>query len=75
VATALEGFANLPEFVRGCAERARAAILASPRPEALAKKLEHGREDVGIALEIDRFADQRLALGFVDERFAEVRKA
>lgn len=73
VATALEGFANLPDFVRECAERGRAQALASPRPDALAKKLATGREDIEIALEIDR-VDQLLSLDFVDPLFARVVK-
>lgn len=74
VATALEGFANLPEFVRECAEGARERIIASPRPELLAKKIVTGAEDVKIALDIDRVGGQLLTLRFLDDaRFAEVR--
>jgi phosphosulfolactate phosphohydrolase-like enzyme len=73
VATALEGFTNLPEFVRECAENARARILASPRPAHLSAKLHTGADDVRIALEIDRFP-QALTLAFDDSILAEVRK-
>lgn len=73
VATALEGFSNMPEFVRQCAESARERILASPRPEHLAGKLQNGRDDVRIALEIDR-VQQVLSLQFNDSILAEVRK-
>ena len=75
VATALEGFTNLPEFVRECAESARERILASPRPGLLAKKISTGADDVKIALDIDRVGEQVLALEFVAPCFAEVRNA
>ncbi len=73
IATALEGFSNLPEFVRQCAENAREQILASPRPEHLAGKLKNGVEDVRIALEIDRVS-QVLTLSFDETLLAEVKK-
>lgn len=74
VATALEGFPNIPDFVRQCAEQAKEKILASPRPEILAGKISTGAEDVKIALELDKFS-QVLALKFEageDPLFAEV---
>lgn len=72
VATALEGFANLPEFVKQCGMQARERILASDRPEILFKKLPTGREDIAIALDLDRFS-QVLTLDFSkDPIFAEV---
>ena len=74
VATALEGFSNLPEFVRECAARARERILASSRPEVLTRKIVTGADDVRISLEIDRVGDQVLSLNFLDPLFAEVRK-
>jgi phosphosulfolactate phosphohydrolase-like enzyme len=73
VATALEGFTNIPEFVRECAESALVRIAASPRPALLSKKLATGTDDVKIALDVDRVGDQLLALHFVDSLFAEVR--
>jgi phosphosulfolactate phosphohydrolase-like enzyme len=73
VATALEGFSNMPEFVRECAESGKARILASPRPSILAGKLVTGVEDVEIALEIDRVS-QVLSLRFDDSVLAEVKK-
>jgi phosphosulfolactate phosphohydrolase-like enzyme len=75
VATALEGFANLPEFVSECAQAARERILASPRPENLARKLLTGADDVRIALEVDRFPEQLLELQFIDEKFAQIRRS
>ncbi|MGZ3693006.1 MAG: 2-phosphosulfolactate phosphatase [Bdellovibrionota bacterium] len=64
VATALEGFANIPDFVQQCAMQAKEKILSSPRPEVLAKKLVNtGVEDVRLALEIDRYSEV-LALSF-----------
>jgi phosphosulfolactate phosphohydrolase-like enzyme len=74
MATALEGFANLPDFVSGCAAQAKEKILASPRPAHLAQKLITGAEDVAIALEVDRF-DQVLSLEFeANGLFAKVVK-
>jgi phosphosulfolactate phosphohydrolase-like enzyme len=76
MATALEGFAIMPEFVRQCAEQARDRILASPRPAHLSGKIPTGAEDVRVALEVDRFS-QVLALEFepgANSLFAEVRK-
>ncbi len=73
VATALEGFSNIPEFVTECAESARERILASPRPAHLSAKLPTGAEDVHIALGIDRWA-QVLSLSFDDSQLAEVRR-
>lgn len=73
MATALEGFATLPDFVRECAISARAKILESPRPETLARKLAHGREDIERALEVDRY-DHVLWCDFAEERFAAVKK-
>lgn len=67
VATALEGFSNIPDFVRQCAAQAKEKILASPRPEVLAKKLVNtGVEDVRLALEVDRYSEV-LALSFEDD--------
>lgn len=63
VATALEGFANIPDFVRQCGMQAKEKILASPRPDVLAGKLPTGVEDARIALDLDRF-DQVLSLAF-----------
>jgi phosphosulfolactate phosphohydrolase-like enzyme len=71
VATALSGFANIPDFVRQCAEQAKEKILASGRPETLDKKLATGREDVRISLEIDRFK-QNAWLDFEGALFAKV---
>jgi len=73
VATALEGFSNLPEFVRECGENARERILASPRPANLAAKIPTGAEDIKIALEIDR-TPQVLSLAFDDSILAKVIK-
>lgn len=73
IATALEGFSNIPEFVQQCAQQARERILASPRPEVLAGKLPTGVEDVKIALDVDRF-EHVLALQFEDGPFARVEK-
>ncbi len=73
VATALEGFANIPDFVRQCAEAGKERILASPRPVHLAGKLATGTDDVRIALEIDRFP-QLLSLKFDGSLLAEVVK-
>jgi phosphosulfolactate phosphohydrolase-like enzyme len=73
VATALEGFSNMPDFVRQCAEAGRERILASHRPTHLAGKLVTGAEDVRIALEIDR-CPQVLSIEFDDSPLAEVRK-
>ncbi len=71
VATALEGFSNLPDFVRQCAETGRERILASPRPTHLAAKLVTGADDIRIALEIDR-SPKLLSLRFDDSVLAEV---
>lgn len=73
VATALEGFSNIPDFVRQCAEAGKERILASPRPTHLAGKLSTGADDVKIALEIDRFP-QLLSLRFDGSLLAEVIK-
>lgn len=73
LATALEGFSNIPEFVSECAENAKAKILASHRPEHLYKKLRFGREDISIALDLDRFS-QVLSLQFTHPLFANVVK-
>ena len=73
VATALEGFANIPDFVRQCAESGKERILASHRPGHLAGKLTTGTDDVRIALEIDRFP-QLLSLKFDGSLLAEVVK-
>ncbi len=73
MATALEGFSNLPDFVRQCAEQARDRILASDRPRVLAAKLSTGEQDVAMALELDRYR-QVLSLEFEDNPlFAEVK--
>lgn len=63
MATALEGFATLPEFVRQCGEQAQEKILLSPRPGALAAKISTGMNDARIALELDRYSHV-LALDF-----------
>lgn len=74
VATALEGFSNIPDFVRQCGTQARERILASPRPKHLAGKIPTGAEDVRIALDLDRY-DHVLSLEFGDHPlFAEVVK-
>lgn len=73
VATALEGFTNIPDFVRQCAETGKERILASPRPGLLAKKLVTGADDVRIALEIDR-TPNLLSLQFDDSTLARVLK-
>ena len=73
VATALEGFANIPDFVRQCAESGKERILASHRPTHLAGKLTTGADDVKIALEIDR-SPQLLSLRFDGSLLAEVIK-
>lgn len=72
VATALEGFANMPDFVRQCADQAKEKILASSRPVRLEKKIPTGKEDVAIALDIDRY-QRVLSLRFEESGlFAEV---
>ncbi len=73
MATALEGFANLPEFVRQCAEQAKERIIASGRPAHLTQKLPTGKEDVTIAMDIDRFT-QIAHLEFENDLFAKVLK-
>lgn len=73
VATALEGFFNIPDFVRQCAEAGRERILASPRPAHLAGKLATGADDVRLSLEIDRYP-QLLSLRFDGSLLAEVIK-
>ena len=55
VATALEGYFSLPEFVSACAKQAKERILQSGRVEYLSQKLPTGQEDTAIALSIDRF--------------------
>jgi phosphosulfolactate phosphohydrolase-like enzyme len=72
MATALEGFANLPDFVRQCASKAKEEILASGRPDFLSKKLSTGLEDVTLAMDIDRFS-QIAYLSFESELFAQVK--
>lgn len=66
VATALEGFANMPDFVRQCGEQAVERVQSSPRPAALAGKISTGAEDARLALSLDRF-DQVLCLEFEPE--------
>lgn len=56
VAAALDGYSNLPEFVKSCAERAVSLIKASGRSDHLAGKLATGLEDVTIAMDVDRFS-------------------
>jgi phosphosulfolactate phosphohydrolase-like enzyme len=63
VATALEGFANMPEFVRQCGEQAVDRVRNSPRPAELAAKISTGAEDAALALSLDRY-DQVLCLDF-----------
>lgn len=74
VATALEGFSNMPDFVRQCAEAGKERILASPRPKILAGKLLTGTDDVRIALEVDRTPNV-LSLRFDSSVLAEVVRA
>jgi len=71
MATALEGFANMPDFVSQCAAAAKEKIIASGRPEFLSQKLPTGREDVTIAMDIDRFS-QLAFLEFESDIFARV---
>lgn len=73
VATALEGFSNIPDFVCQCAQAGKDRILASPRPTLLAGKLATGADDVKIALEIDR-TPYLLSLEFDDSILARVVK-
>jgi len=73
VATALEGFSNIPDFVLQCAQAGKERILGSPRPKLLAGKLATGAEDVKIALEIDR-TPNLLSLQFDDSILARVLK-
>lgn len=63
IATALEGFSNMPEFVRQCADNAREQIVASGRPAHLEQKLSTGKADMEISLHIDRLP-QVLSLEF-----------
>jgi phosphosulfolactate phosphohydrolase-like enzyme len=72
MATALEGFANMPEFVHQCGMQAREQILACGRVEHLREKLPTGAEDTEIALSLDRFP-QVLYLDFQGPFFAEVK--
>jgi phosphosulfolactate phosphohydrolase-like enzyme len=74
MATALEGFANLPEFVRQCANQAREQIIASGRPAFLTQKLSTGGEDTTLSMEIDRY-QKVLALRFETPLFARVEEA
>lgn len=74
MATALEGFSNMPEFVHQCGLQAREQILACGRVEHLRGKLSTGAEDTEIALSLDRFP-QVLKLEFLDPLFARVKKA
>lgn len=55
VATALEGYSDMPEFVHACAMQARDKIIASGRVELLTKKLPTGARDTEIALSVDKF--------------------
>jgi len=71
VATALEGFANMPDFVRQCGEQTVERVRHSPRPGLLAGKIETGAEDARIALELDRY-DHVLALDFESGPIARV---
>lgn len=71
VATALEGFANMPDFVRQCGEQTRERVELSPRPAEVAAKIATGAEDARLALELDRY-DQVLALDFEAGPFARV---
>lgn len=73
LATALEGFANMPDFVSQCAEAAKDKIIASGRPEFLSKKLPTGSEDVTLAMDIDRFS-QLAFLEFESDLFARVKR-
>lgn len=71
VATAIEGFSNIPDFVNQCAAQAKERIIASGRPEFLSKKLSTGFNDTTIAMNIDQ-TTRVLSLNFIDELFAEV---
>ncbi len=73
MATALEGFSNIPEFVQQCALAAKEKIFASGRPDHLAQKLKTGLADVTLAMEIDRLP-QILTLEFENALFARVVK-
>ncbi len=55
IAIALDGYATDSEFVRACADQARAKIEASGRVEHLIGKLNTGADDVQICLDIDRY--------------------
>lgn len=71
VATALEGFANMPDFVRQCGEQTVERVQFSPRPGLLAGKIATGAEDARIALSLDRY-DHVLALDFEEGSIARV---
>jgi hypothetical protein len=71
VATALEGFANMPDFVRQCGEQTVERVQLSPRPGLLAGKIATGAEDARIALSLDRY-DHVLALDFEEGSIARV---
>lgn len=73
MATALEGFANLPEFVTQCGEQAVEKIRASHRPKELSGKVPTGAEDAELALVLDCF-DQVLELDFETGPFARVKR-
>lgn len=55
IAIALDGYSQDQEFVRACAEQARAKIEASGRVEHLSQKLPTGADDMQICLDIDRY--------------------
>lgn len=71
VATAIEGFSNIPDFVNQCAAQAKEKIMESGRPEFLSKKLSTGYADTQIAMTIDHIS-KVLSLRFKDSLFAEV---
>lgn len=71
MATALEGFANMPDFVRQCAGHAKEQIIASGRPAFLSQKLATGADDVRLSMEIDRYSSV-LKINFAELPFAKV---
>ena len=71
MATALEGYADMPDFVSACANQAREKIIQSGRPAALEKKIVTGGEDTRIAMDIDRYP-QILYVNFSPSDFAQV---
>lgn len=72
MAIALEGYADMPEFLQQCLAQAKEQIIASGRPEILAKKLSTGKEDCEIAMDLDRYS-QILYVDFQEENFGIVK--